>query len=471
VLRPRNELSLRAAIKDVDTHGSWSGELSLLAEGDKTRDVDSRWTMVADRQGEPKCILITCNDITEKKLLEAQYLRSQRLESLGTLASGVAHDLNNILSPIIMGVDMLEHAIHDQEHQAILGMMHESAQRGKETIRQLLTFARGAESEKGPVQPRHLLKEVARLVQQTFPKNIQIYTDYTGEPATVMGDPSQLHQVLMNLCINARDAMPEGGVVFLTLENKVLDESSANIHPKARPVPYIVFKVSDSGMGIPPHVLDRIFDPFFTTKPLGKGTGLGLATVLGIVESHGGFVLVESTLGKGTTFQVYLPAGAPAQNGTTAPQEPSPVRRGQGELVLIVDDELPIVRMAEEILRHSGYVTLTASNASEALHLFEKNHDLIRAVLTDIMMPFGDGRQLIMALYEKDPELPIIAMSGLATREFQRETIMRGARAFLSKPFTSDQLLALLADTLKHDTRSTQSTDGASPPPNNPHAN
>ena len=448
VLQLRSELALRAALQEVTEHGTWTGVLTLCTAEGKQCDLDSRWSMLLDASGKPKAVLITCNDITEKKRLEAQYLRAQRLESVGTLASGIAHDLNNVLSPIIMGVDVLNETFQDPETREILASMQDSASRGRETVKQLLTFARGTESQQGPVQPRHLVKEIVRLVEQTFPKNIQIYTDYAQEPVTVLADPSQLHQVLMNLCVNARDAMPDGGVLFITLENKTLDEASVNIHPKARLIPYLVFKISDNGVGIPPEILDRIFDPFFTTKPQGKGTGLGLASVLGIVEGHRGFVLVESQPGRGTNFQVYIPATAPAEKGGEAIAVPE-IPRGHGELVLVVDDEPAILRTADNVLRHHGYLTLTASGASEAVHLYEQNRDRIRAVLTDIMMPFGDGRQFITLLCEQDPTLPIIAMSGLVTEEFQRETMKRGARAFLRKPFNAEQLLNVLSSALK----------------------
>jgi PAS domain S-box-containing protein len=448
VLRPRSGLALRAALQEVQDHGNWNGELTLLNKGNQPREVASRWTILADANGKPAAVLITCNDITEKKDLEAQYLRAQRLESIGTLASGVAHDLNNILSPIAMGVELLKDTATTPEDQGVLAMMEESARRGTDTVRQLLTFARGSDSPRGPVQPRHLLKEVARLLQTTFPKNIQVYTDFAGQPATVLADPSQLHQVLMNLCVNARDAMPEGGVLFLTVENTRLEEAQARLHPKAHVGEYVVIKVADSGTGIPPEILDRIFDPFFTTKPQGKGTGLGLATVLGIVESHGGFVLVESAPEKGSVFQVYLPAGSPAEGaGARAQRVGTP--RGQGEVILIVDDEPAILHLAGEIVRRGGYTPLTADSASEVVHLYERNYDRIRAVLTDIMMPFGDGRQLITMLYEQNPCLPIVAMSGLATKDFQQETLKRGASAFLAKPFTGEDLLNVLGEVLQ----------------------
>ncbi|MFO1475112.1 MAG: PAS domain S-box protein [Verrucomicrobiota bacterium] len=451
ILRTRSELVLRGAMKDVLQRGEWTGEMPLLTRDGKEREVESRWTLLGEAAA--KTVLITCNDITDKNRLEKQYLRAQRLESVGTLASGVAHDLNNILSPILMGLDMLDEVIQDEEHRGILTMMQDSAKRGKDTVRQLLTFARGTETRKGPVQPRHLLKEISRLVEQTFPKNIQIYTDFSARAATVLADPSQLHQVLVNLCVNARDAMAAGGVLFVTVENHRLDAAAANLHPKARPGEYVVFKVADSGSGISPEILDRIFDPFFTTKPQGKGTGLGLASVLGIVEGHGGFVTVESKVGTGTTFSVYLPAQdgvERAATNTTAPASP----QGNGETILVVDDEPAILRLAESVLRHNGYEVLTASNSSEAIHLWERHFSKIKVVLTDIMMPFGDGRQLITALFQQDPKLNIVAMSGLATKEFVRDTLKRGARMFLSKPFTAEQLLTSLHELLHGQSKS-----------------
>jgi two-component system cell cycle sensor histidine kinase/response regulator CckA len=447
VLHDCSDAELAAAIYHVTTQGNWTGELVIKNGAAASRELANRWIMLKDSRGTSASVLITCNDITEQKKLQAQYLRAQRLESVGTLASGVAHDLNNILSPILMGADMLEVSIDDADLLETVGMMKESARRGSDTVKQLLTFARGADTQKGPVQPRHLLKEIVRLIQQTFPKNIQIYSDFTGQLSTVLADPSQIHQVLMNLCVNARDAMPDGGVLFLRLESVVVDEATAKQHPQARPIPYLVFKVSDSGTGIPPEVIERIFDPFFTTKPQGKGTGLGLSTVLGIVENHGGFLQVESNVGKGTTFQVFIPAQETVMDGPVAEEGAAPPK-GQGELVLAVDDEPAILRMIESVLRKSGYETVSATNAAEAIDLYERNRDKIHAVVTDVMMPFGDGRQLVITLGERDPKLPIIAMSGLSSTEFQADLKRRGACMFLPKPFSAEKLLICLAQVL-----------------------
>jgi len=447
VLRTRSPLDLQAAIREVSARGSWTGELTLLTSEGSPRHVASRWTALGDDSAGSKPILITCNDITEQKRLESQYLRAQRLESIGTLASGVAHDLNNILSPILMGTELLDVPDVDPQTHDVLAVIRQSAERGRDIVGQLLTFARGGPSQKGPVQPRHVLKEIGNLVRETFPKNIQIYVDYSGEPATVLADPSQLHQVLMNLCVNARDAMPEGGVLFVNLENRTLDEKAARVHPKARPIPYVVFRVADNGLGIPPEMLEHIFDPFFTTKPAGKGTGLGLATVLGIAENHDGFVTVESQVGQGTTFEVYLPASVAQLDPGTA-RRPAAAPRGREELVLIVDDEPAIVRLAETILRNQGYQTLAATSAAGALEHLDRQAGEIQIVLTDMMMPFTDGSQLIAAIRGSGCQVPIVAMSGVATEQFQQETIAQGVSGFLRKPFSAEQLFAAVGAAL-----------------------
>lgn len=457
VIRAALDAQLSLAFQEVQSRGEWSGELELTNARADLRVVDSRWALVTDAAGQKRSVLITCNDITEKKQLEVQYLRAQRLESVGTLASGVAHDLNNVLTPIIMGVDVLKESVTLPEDRTLLTMMAESAARGKETVKQLLTFARGTVTQKGPVQLRHVIKEVVRLLQQTLPKNIQIYSDYSSGPSTVMADPSQLHQVLMNLCVNAKDAMPDGGVLSVTLRGELLESTAPKLHPKSRPGRYAVLTVADTGTGIPSDVLPRIFDPFYTTKPLGKGTGLGLATVLGIVESDGGFVLVDTKPEQGTAFRVYLPAlGVESAAGGAEAVPTAP--RGRGELILVVDDEQAILRIAESLLSHNGYQVILAPNSSEALRLFDKHRTEVRVVLTDVMMPFGDGRELVTHLRQRAPDLPVVAMSGLISPESKAELLQRGAHAFLSKPFSAFDLLTVLENVLR------PSSTGSAPP-------
>jgi PAS domain S-box-containing protein len=448
ILSPRLPERFAEAFQEAVDQGVWNGELLAQDRLGKQTISDCRWALVRDPQGAPRSVLMVNSDVTTRKQLEAQYLRAQRLESLGVLASGIAHDLNNVLSPLLMGGSILESTLKDKDSHVILNAMMDAARRGADTVKQLLTFARGSEGKKAPVQPRHLLQEVGRLLQQTLPKNIQLYTDYVATPHRLMADPTQLHQVLMNLCVNARDAMPEGGVLAITAENATMDESSREIHPKAVPGDYVLFKVTDTGSGIAPEILDRIFDPFFTTKPQGKGTGLGLATTLGIVESHGGFILVDNQPESGAVFRIYLPA-MPDGIETQKESPDQAILQGHGEQILIVDDEQAIRTLVRDVLLRHGYQALTAGSVPEALELFRIHRDTIRVVLTDMMMPFVDGRDLVIHLRALNPSLKIIAFSGLATDSIQEEVLALGANAFLHKPVEVNRLMSVLHDLLE----------------------
>lgn len=376
----------------------------------------------------------------EKKKLEEQFLRAQRLESIGTLASGVAHDLNNILAPILMSASMLREKLPPDLQENIITTIEESAQRGSEIIKQVLTFAKGAQGDHLPLQPRHLLRQVEKIMRETFPKSITI--EHKSNPSlwTVDGDPTQLHQVLLNLCINARDAMPMGGELVLSASNETVDENLAAMFHNAKPGPYVVLNVADSGSGIPPEIVDKIFDPFFTTKEPGKGTGLGLATVIGIVKGHGGFVHLQTEVGKGTTFKIYLPATnkpeALAQAGQVA-ETP----HGNGELILAVDDEMEIRMMLERILSRNGYKPLLASDGNEALKKFAMQAGSVRLVLTDVMMPWVDGVVLTRALRKMDPHVKVIASTGQPELSRLQELKALGVNALLKKPYNRDKLL------------------------------
>ncbi len=290
--------------------GEWDGEARHGSKAGKELIVSSHATLVRDAEGAPKSVLAINIDITAQKKLEEQFLRAQRMESIGTLASGVAHDLNNILAPILMSAPLLRTDLPPDLRERIVTTIESSAQRGADIVKQVLTFARGVEGERVLVQPKHLINEMAMIVQQTFPKNIAVRPRYAENCWAIEGDPTQLHQVLLNLCVNARDAMPNGGELVMTLENFTVDEQYAGMTPGSTSGPYVVIGVSDTGTGIPREIINKIFDPFFTTKEVGKGTGLGLSTVIGIVKSHGGFLTVESEEDRGTTFKVFLPAAA-----------------------------------------------------------------------------------------------------------------------------------------------------------------
>ena len=425
--------------------GEWQGELAQVTKDGKEIIVYSRWTLVRDRAWQPKFILIVNTDITQKKQLEAQFFRAQRLESIGTLASGIAHDLNNVLAPILMTAQLLEIQIHDERSQRLLPILINNAKRGAALVKQVLSFARGVEGQCSLLQVKHLILEIRQIAKETFPKSITISTDIASDLWAVSGDATQLHQVLMNLAVNARDAMPSGGTLTISAENLLLDRHSAQIHLEAKAGPYIVVTVADTGTGIPPEILERIFEPFFTTKELGKGTGLGLSTVVGIVKSHGGFVNLNSEVGEGTRFQVYLPA-VEAMAPLEAPDSEMTV--GNGELILVVDDEAAIREITKTSLEAYNYQVLTASEGTEAVALYTEHRQRISVVVTDMLMPGMDGVNTIRTLQKINPQVKLIAVSGLAPSEQVAKVKETGIDAFLSKPYTARQLLSTINQVL-----------------------
>jgi PAS domain S-box-containing protein len=429
-------------------NGKWSGECKHICKDGRYVIVRSRWTLLRDDSGAPKSFLIINTDITEQKRIEEQFLRAQRLESIGTLASGVAHDLNNILAPILMGAAVLHRSEMPPQDEVILSTIETCAQRGADIVKQVLTFARGAEGAHLLLQPANHIKDMARIVEGTFPKAISVRTNYLPSLWPIEGDPTQLHQVLLNLCVNARDAMPAGGTLSLSAVNFPVDEHYASMTPDAKAGPYVLFEVKDTGMGIPRHIIDQIFDPFFTTKEVGLGTGLGLSTVVGIVKGHGGFMTLESEIGRGTSFKVYLPARIDALSAVTE-SEPVAVPRANGELLLVVDDETLILQVARELLERHGYKVVTAQDAPEALAIFALRREEIKLVLTDLAMPLMDGLALIRTLQKMKPDVPIIASTGRGSLEQSlHELPGLNVRACLTKPYSKELLLTTLGDAL-----------------------
>jgi PAS domain S-box-containing protein len=436
------------AMAELLRHGTWTGELHQTNRDNKEVLVEGRWALVRDEFGDPKSVLSINTDITEKKKLEAQFLRAQRMESIGTLAGGIAHDLNNVLGPIIMAVDLFKLKMTDPQDLELLETVAVSARRGADMVRQVLSFARGLEGQRTLVKPLQLMKEVQRIARDTFPKFISIQVSAPEDTWNMLGDPTQLHQVLLNLCVNARDAMPNGGSLNLSASNQRIDSQYAAMHPDAQPGIYVVLEIADTGTGMSPEVQEKIFEPFFTTKEVGKGTGLGLSTTLAIVRSHDGFITVESIPGKGTKFRVHLPAEL--EDGETSYGEgSSDFPRGHDELILIIDDEASVRTITSQTLLAFGYRVVTATDGAEGVAKYAQHMRGIAAVVTDMMMPVMDGVATIRALSRLNPEVQIIAASGLATKGAEAEAAGAGVKFFLPKPYTASSLLVALRDLLR----------------------
>jgi signal transduction histidine kinase/ActR/RegA family two-component response regulator len=435
----------RAAFDQAMAHllsaGEWTGELAKQRKDGQKLTVEGRWTLVRDDGGQPKAVLAIDTDITERRKVEQQFFRAQRMESLGTLAGGIAHDLNNLLAPITMGVDLLSRLTPDPKSVAILESMQRSAKRGADLVKQVLSFARGVEGTRTSQRVEPILREVESMARNTFPRNITIELKIKSELWPVVADATQLNQVLLNLCVNARDAMPEGGRLELSAYNVEIDLQTAALNRALTPGRYVVLQVTDNGAGIPQAIIDRIFEPFFTTKEVGKGTGLGLSTVLSIVRSHGGSVNVYSEPNKGSAFKVYLPAQPELAAEGGAHGAPDKFPRGNGELILVVDDEASIQDVVRQALETFGYRVATAGDGAEAVALFAQHQSEISLVLTDMMMPVMDGLALIAALRRIDPHIRIVAGSGLNANGNVSRALNLGVNHFLAKPYAVDVML------------------------------
>lgn len=433
---------------ETGSSDSWSGEFVHKMRSGDSINVVSRWTLVRTDRGQPDYFLVTNTDVTEQRKSEMHLFRAQRMESIGTLAGGIAHDLNNVLSPILMSVDMLQLRDPGPESEKWLRMIRESAERGAELIKQVLTFARGLGGERVFVQIRHIIKELIGVLVQTLPKNIEVRYDIPNDLWPIMADPTHLHQVLMNLCINARDAMPAGGVLTIKSENTVVDSQVASLYPDASPGRYVKVDIEDTGTGMERKIIERIFDPFFTTKEIGKGTGLGLSTTLMIVKGHGGFLNVYSEVERGSRFSIYLPAVQTGSEKAEAADETAlPV--GSGETILLVDDEELIREVATATLENYGYNVIVAADGAEGKALFDEQPDRIAMVITDMAMPVMGGAEMIAAIKRVKPSQRVIAMSGMMDRTQMAEIENSGVAIVLSKPFTAERLLKAVDELLK----------------------
>ena len=430
------------ALKEITASGACSPYEKEFIRKDATRvSVLLGAAAFEDNPKEGVCFIL---DLTERKKLEHQFLRAQRMESIGMLAGGVAHDLNNILAPIILSIEMLKGAATDSKAKSILETIEVCANRGADIVRQVLSFARGVEGEKIDVQLTYLLNDLQNIITETFPKDIQLRFAIPNDIWTIFGDPTQLHQILLNLCVNARDAMPTGGTLTISAENCVIDEQYAAMNSQAKVGRYVSINVTDSGTGMPQSIIDKMFEPFFTTKELSKGTGLGLSTVMVIVKNHDGMINVYSKPGQGTTFIVHLPAMECAIEVGEKLPEALTLPRGNGETILVVDDEASIVAITSQTLQAFGYRVLTAKDGADAVAIYAEHSREIAVVLTDMMMPIMDGAAVSRVLRRINPAVKIISASGRNANAGSDGVSDDELEHFLMKPYTAATLLKAL---------------------------
>lgn len=428
--------------------GEWRGDFRLRTRAGESVTVETTWSLVAENEGRPSSLLLIDTDVTERKKLETQLLRAQRLESIGTLAGGVAHDLNNVFTPIVLSLDLIcERALAEEERQ-LMEKTRASALHGAALVRQLLAFARGAEARRTRIDTTEALEELRTLIRQSLPPNVRLNIHAAERPWPIQADATQFKQVIINLCINARDAMPRGGELEIAVRNTRIDAALAAANPGVKPGPCVRISVVDNGVGIPAAIQDRIFDPFFTTKTGGKGTGLGLSMVAGILKSHGGCVQLDSEPGRGAAFHLYFPAQIEDAPVITPEPPPAPAH-GRGETILLVEDE-PIVRDTLRIvLERSGYRVLPAPDGAAARNAFAQHGAEITLVITDMMLTDTIGTEVVKHLRQIRPTLPVIAISGMMdSGDFDELRHLDPPVACLSKPITPQMLLAAVRSKL-----------------------
>jgi two-component system, cell cycle sensor histidine kinase and response regulator CckA len=435
VLYRADSTAVDEAYAAVLASGEWRGELQPRNSRDESLLVESFWSLVTDDQGLATSILIVEADISEKKRIEAQLMQTQRLETLGLLAGGIAHDLNNVLSPIINSIEFLNEIVTQPKDRELIESLEMSANHGADLVRQLMAFARGTVEQVAPVPPGSLIAGACRLVRHTMPASITVSTSVSDDLPVVHADSTQLRQVLLNLCINARDAMPGGGTIEISADQVSVPAGSRTVQGEVKAGSYVRITVADTGIGIPPGIVGKLFEPFFTTKKPGKGTGLGLANVAGIVKAHGGFIDLESTPGEGTRFFVHLPVGLPASTDVLHPAPVVDIRKGAEEILVIEDDDA-IRRILQLVLGASGYAVTVVQDGPQGLSLLRANPGRFPLVITDLNMPGISGLDLIRELRSSALSTKIIVQSGLPDAVQDSEGV-----EVLSKPISAERLL------------------------------
>jgi two-component system cell cycle sensor histidine kinase/response regulator CckA len=445
-IHPDDQARAHAAFEAMvaGTVGRLDEEYRVIRTDGAIRWVSDRGTPICGDGNSITSVGGVVRDITERKAAEELQLRTQRLENIGMLAAGIAHDLNNVLAPIMMAGSLLQPHVANPGAQNLLVTVEKCATRGAGLVRQLMSFARGSSSRRELLQVGHVLKELIELAERTFPKSICVKALVPDKLWPVEANSTQVQQVFLNLCINARDAMPDGGELTIIAANRMLDAATAAGMEDAHPGAFLTVEIRDTGTGIPPDVLARIWEPFYTTKGEGKGTGLGLSTVRGIVHQHDGFIAMQTKVGCGTAFTVHLPAKVDKVAVTQPLAARSP--RGKGELILVVDDEEPIRQLATDILTDHGFEVVTAHDGADAIAVFMSRPEKIKLLLSDLVMPALNGLDLATALRRLNPDLPFIAMSDSGSKT--SESYKNFAASFLAKPFQAETLLSIVHRTL-----------------------
>ncbi|MDQ1240698.1 MAG: two-component system, cell cycle sensor histidine kinase and response regulator CckA, partial [Thermodesulfobacteriota bacterium] len=430
-------------------HHAWEGDLQYLnLQTGKLTDVHAlAFTIQDPASKEPVYLANVSLDITERKNLESQLLQAQKMEAVGTLAGGIAHDFNNLLQVVIGYSELLLAAKEQSESQReSLRKIHTAARRGADLVRNLLTFSRKVEPKFRPVDLNHEVVEFQKLLSRTIPKIIRINLRLNGDLEPIEADPSQINQILMNLGVNSRDAMPDGGTLTIETKTVELDRPYSLMHPEVKPGRYAMLSISDTGQGMDEATMARIFDPFFSTKGVGKGTGLGLAIVYGIVKQHGGHITCHSELGQGTIFKMYFPC-AEAADREESVTEDVPVQGGS-ETILLVDDEEVLRDLCSAILGEFGYKVITAENGREALEIYEAHREEISLIILDLIMPEMDGTTCLKEILLRAPDARVLMASGYSNSETLKDTEALGAKGFVEKPYNTRELLQTVREIL-----------------------
>ena len=437
--------------KRITSGKAWGGRITNRMKDGSLREFETTISPVRDNTGTIVNFVSVNRDVTQEVALEAQLFQAQKMEAVGTLAGGIAHDFNNLLQVIQGYTEVLKNQV-DRNHSSLkaLHKIHHSAKRGAELTRQLLTFSRKVQSERRPLDLNQELEQIKNLLERTIPKMIEIELHLSDIPAIVSADPIQVEQAIMNLAVNAMDAMPEGGKIILETERAILDDNFCKSHLGSRPGEYVLLSISDTGHGMDQEILEHVFEPFYTTKEVGKGTGLGLAMVYGIVKNHEGYILCYSELNTGTTFKIYLPAlvqsGEGRQSGKTEEH-----LKGGDETILLVDDEQYIRELGVELLTDAGYNVLTATDGESALELYRKDQKGIDLVILDLVIPGMGGKKCYEEILKVNQKAKILIVSGYSANGPGKEALEAGARGFVGKPFDVSHLLHTVREILDQD--------------------